>query len=305
MDFVGTGRRLQQGDVGNAARSIGIQTAALLAIMVVETGGRGFDTRSRPIVLPEPHRFYAELGAGAKRDKAVALGLAYPIWGEEPYPKTSDARYQKIDAMAAIDLDAALKAVSWGLPQILGSNYQPSGYAGAVLMVEDFKLGEAQQLGAMCRLLKAWGLDAGLRNVDLSRAVNWQPFARRYNGPGYAKNEYDDRLAVAFAKHVSEVTSDRFFPVLVSAVLIVPGAKGEAVHNLQADLVALGFDPGPVDGRYGAKTEAAVRSFQQTHSLTVDGRAGPQTQDAIKAALAVIGDAAHEIIPQDWDREAA
>src|ERR1700743_2526762 len=46
---------------------------------------------------------------------------------------------------------------------------------------------------------------------------------------------------------------------------------------LQRRLVRAGFAPGPVDGRYGPLTEAAVSRFQTAHGLQVDGIAGPRT----------------------------
>jgi len=45
------------------------------------------------------------------------------------------------------------------------------------------------------------------------------------------------------------------------------------------------FDPGGVDGFYGPKTAAAVKAFQAAHGLTVDGKAGAQTDSAITLAV--------------------
>jgi peptidoglycan hydrolase-like protein with peptidoglycan-binding domain len=44
------------------------------------------------------------------------------------------------------------------------------------------------------------------------------------------------------------------------------------VRNIQAGLQRLGYDPGPADGHYGPKTEAAIRRFQQDNGLPVDGQ---------------------------------
>lgn len=55
------------------------------------------------------------------------------------------------------------------------------------------------------------------------------------------------------------------------------GARGAAVANLQRLLRDAGFSPGPIDGRFGPQTQAAVRQFQASRGITVDGWVGPQT----------------------------
>jgi len=55
------------------------------------------------------------------------------------------------------------------------------------------------------------------------------------------------------------------------------GATESAVRDLQAALKALGHDPGPIDGVFGAKTESAVKAFQQAREITVDGIVGRVT----------------------------
>ena len=52
--------------------------------------------------------------------------------------------------------------------------------------------------------------------------------------------------------------------------------------GIQARLRNLGFDPGPIDGIIGPRTEAAIRGFQSRFGLTVDGIAGPNTQNKLK-----------------------
>jgi peptidoglycan hydrolase-like protein with peptidoglycan-binding domain/tetratricopeptide (TPR) repeat protein len=63
-------------------------------------------------------------------------------------------------------------------------------------------------------------------------------------------------------------------------------ASGSAqVRALQRRLADLEFAPGPIDGRYGPRTEQAVRRFQAAHGLQVDGIAGPQTLATLVLAL--------------------
>ena len=66
-----------------------------------------------------------------------------------------------------------------------------------------------------------------------------------------------------------------------------PGGAS-AVRWLQRRLAGLGFWPGPVDGRYGAVTEAAVIGFQADNGLRADGIAGPRTRAALSAGRVVL-----------------
>ena len=52
------------------------------------------------------------------------------------------------------------------------------------------------------------------------------------------------------------------------------GSTDPAVRDLQAALKALGHDPGPIDGVFGAMTESAVKAFQQARGIAVDGIVG-------------------------------
>lgn len=53
--------------------------------------------------------------------------------------------------------------------------------------------------------------------------------------------------------------------------------KGFDVFFLQDKLEDEGFSPGPIDGKFGPLTEAAVKSFQAAAGITVDGVVGPVT----------------------------
>lgn len=58
------------------------------------------------------------------------------------------------------------------------------------------------------------------------------------------------------------------------------GSRGEDVKALQKLLNDQGFEL-DVDGNFGRRTLAAVRSFQRNNDLEVDGVAGTQTQEAL------------------------
>ncbi|MEW5323470.1 peptidoglycan-binding protein [Geobacillus thermoleovorans] len=60
------------------------------------------------------------------------------------------------------------------------------------------------------------------------------------------------------------------------------GDRNDYVKTLQSWLYKAGFNPGGIDGVYGANTEKAVREFQKKVGITVDGIAGKQTYQALQ-----------------------
>ncbi|TRZ73811.1 MAG: N-acetylmuramoyl-L-alanine amidase [Streptomycetaceae bacterium] len=56
-----------------------------------------------------------------------------------------------------------------------------------------------------------------------------------------------------------------------------PLMRGDDVAALQSRLTEMGFDCGRVDGIYGPRSEAAVKEFQQSVGINVDGKCGPAT----------------------------
>lgn len=66
---------------------------------------------------------------------------------------------------------------------------------------------------------------------------------------------------------------------------------------LQRALAALGRNPGPIDGKFGALTRKALVSFQAQSGLKPDGILGPQTDAALRAALREAGKPPVAIVP--------
>ncbi|MEB3196329.1 MAG: peptidoglycan-binding domain-containing protein [Candidatus Sericytochromatia bacterium] len=63
--------------------------------------------------------------------------------------------------------------------------------------------------------------------------------------------------------------------------VLAHGDRGEDVATLQRQLEARGFSVGGVDGTFGPLTEAAVRAFQRSRGLAVDGVVGERTWGAL------------------------
>jgi len=64
------------------------------------------------------------------------------------------------------------------------------------------------------------------------------------------------------------------------------GYDGATVRDIQAGLQKLGYDPGAADGQYGAKTEAAIRQYQQDAGLPVDGQPTASLLQSIRSRIA-------------------
>ena len=68
----------------------------------------------------------------------------------------------------------------------------------------------------------------------------------------------------------------------VLAKTIERGQRGHHVSKVQSMLKHQGFLHDSVDGIYGHNTEQAVRKFQKSKGLAVDGRVGPATMGALE-----------------------
>ncbi|MGP4081143.1 L,D-transpeptidase family protein [Pseudalkalibacillus sp. R45] len=69
--------------------------------------------------------------------------------------------------------------------------------------------------------------------------------------------------------------------VAVSTTNLKKGSRGAEVKNVQQRLTELGYSTKGIDGIFGKNTDAAVRKFQKTKKLKVDGVVGPATKKAL------------------------
>lgn len=59
----------------------------------------------------------------------------------------------------------------------------------------------------------------------------------------------------------------------------------ESMAGVQEALTSLGHDAGTADGKDGPKTQHAVREFQASLSIKIDGIVGPQTRQSLMDEL--------------------
>lgn len=182
---------LTDADFSDAAAALRCDVAAIRAVDQVESNGGGFAPDGRPIILFEPHVFSRLTG---HRFDSTHGGVSYPKWGQKPYPAEQAARWDQMLYAAKLDAAAAYQAASWGRFQIMGFNHGVCGFSTVEAFVEAMKSGERAHLMAFVQFVLGNSLD------DELREHRWADFAKRYNGPGFATNKYDVKLADAHRK---------------------------------------------------------------------------------------------------------
>ncbi len=263
-----------------AARNAGLNPAALLAVVDVESGGRTHAMvhgRKEPLIRFEGHYFDRRLSP-ANREIARRAGLAAASPGAVPNPPGQAARWRLLAQAAQIDRRAAYESTSWGVGQVMGAHWEWLGYDSVDALVDEARAGLEGQLRLMMRYMERAGLVEALRNRD------WAAFARGYNGPAYARNSYHIKLALAFRRYNRKIQPEKD----ATTASLRKGDRGGAVRTLQTWLCALGH-PVSVDGAFGPETHAAVIAFQRRMNLTADGIVGPLTRRAMETALPLPG----------------
>ena len=93
-------------------------------------------------------------------------------------------------------------------------------------------------------------------------------FGRSFN---MKKNDRMRRLAALLTALMIFLTSSA---ALAAYKTLEYGSRGSEVLELQKALLSLGFDPNGTDGKFGSGTRTAVKAYQKSRGLTVDGKAG-------------------------------
>lgn len=165
----------------------------------------------------------------------------------------------------------------------------------------------------------SWACGPGFRFPALEQALLARDFtaAARHchintDGPDKIPNTADDNWGVKprnvankrMYRNAARVQLEKldpdalFYPHAIGLEEAPPPAAPQGastnVELLQRELARAGFNPGPIDGRPGPLTTAAIVAFQASRGLKADGIFGPLTQ----AALAVAGPTSLPIMPE-------
>lgn len=189
-------KELIEQDYVNAASRLNAEVAAVKAVATVESNGGGFLPDGRVKVQYEPHVMYQRLKAKYGQARADRELAAHPdLVALKPGSYQSlDKEDKDMGRATGIDRDCALESASWGAFQIMGYHWKTCGYASLQQFVNQ-QYTAAGQLDTFIRFI--------LANSALQRALkarDWAAFAKGYNGPAYAKNQYDTKMKAAYKK---------------------------------------------------------------------------------------------------------
>ena len=239
MDFAGPGKPLTQKSLDEAGAIVGIPNSAMWAVIQVESSGAGYQPDRRPKILFERHKFSK---ATDGRFDASHPGISNPSQGG--YGEGGAHQYDRLAEALPLDREAALASASWGLGQVLGSNFAVAGFGDVEDMVSKMVASERHQLLGMFNFIDGNNLGKHLKNKD------WLKFALGYNGPKAEEQGYPTKLKAAFD------TFDGGSP---------PDIR---VRVAQLALTFLGHNPKGVDGQFGNNTRKALQRFQEAEGLT-------------------------------------
>ena len=189
---------LTESDFKEAAELLNCDIAAIKAVAEVESSGNGFLSDGRVKILFEGHQFHKHTkGAYAESYPTIC----YKAWTKQHYTKGPNADVRgagelaRLEQAMSLDREAALKSASYGKFQIMGFNFGSCDFDNVEEFYAAMQASEGAQLKAFCCFIKANKLDGHLRKH------HWAKLARGYNGPAYAENKYDKKLAAAYAKY--------------------------------------------------------------------------------------------------------
>lgn len=191
-------KHLAAADLVRAAGQLGVPLASVRAVNEVESRGQGFLPDGRPVILFERHVFYKRLQEHGIDPEPIAAKWPNICNKERGGYHGGAAEYVRLETAKQIHPAAAYEACSWGAFQVMGYHWQPLDYASVFDFVRLMQQDEASHLDAFVRFIAH---EAPL--LAALKARKWPAFAKGYNGPNYADNLYDVKLARAYDKYAA------------------------------------------------------------------------------------------------------
>lgn len=169
------------------AQRLGVSTKQLRAVAQVESSGGGFDSKGRPKILFERHKFHKHTGG---------------VWSVSAFSNPKGGGYSEsswdklLGAIVTGAVDAAFMSISWGKFQVLGEYWDDFGFASPFAMAHSCVAGEAAHYNLLAHYVEHFKLQDEMAKLSTD-AETCRAFARAYNGSRYEDFAYHTKLAKA------------------------------------------------------------------------------------------------------------
>lgn len=182
--------RLSDADFNKAAEKLGVEVAAIKAVVSIEAGAamKGFFAPGVPVINFDAAMYRRFVGKVSNKqgDKSTKVPSGLTGYGLKEWTQLVNAR--KVNAQAAN------MGTFWGMFQLGGFNYKLCGCESIDEFVDLMSYSEAEQLELFVIFIENSGMLPDLK------AKNWAGFARKFNGASYARRGYHTKMASAYAK---------------------------------------------------------------------------------------------------------
>lgn len=175
------------------SQRLGGTLAQMKAVAAVEAPRGGWDRTGLLTCLYERHYLWRRIALKVPFLSDPAPG-GYTVDIDDD--GINDSWEKLADAACRFGAAKAFECASFGKFQIMGAWWQKLGYKSALDFVWQLSRSEAAHYEALCRYIERFGLKVAFRAIS-SDPVMCRPFAKGYNGSGYAKYSYDSKIAAA------------------------------------------------------------------------------------------------------------
>jgi hypothetical protein len=182
---------------------IDVDTGAAVAVLCVESRGRGFSADGRMIIRFENHIFWRQWG----KDHTDVFDDHFRFNPEkkwknhefrdhaaEPWARfhgNQNQEWRVLEFARALNEPAALRSISMGGPQIMGFNHPRIGYDSVREMFDAFQSDIKYQILGLFDFLKGPGTTSPM--IEALQRKKFEVFASFYNGQGQAA-QYGDLI---------------------------------------------------------------------------------------------------------------
>ncbi len=173
-----------------------IDTSAAVAVLCVESRGKGFGSDGRMIIRFENHVFRRQWG---KYNQDVFNAhfqySSQKAWQNHkfrenprgrwmPFHGKQNLEWRVFEFARNLNEPAAMRSISMGGPQIMGFNHSRIGYDSAGEMFAAFQSDIRYHILGMFDFIKGSGTTSPM--IEALQRNNFEAFASYYNGPGQA-----------------------------------------------------------------------------------------------------------------------